>query len=108
MPRGEKISEVIWTRQGRIRFPPAPVPSLTWAQGRARTWRLPLLLDKHQTLLQGTLRLPLLVVWRLPCLGAGAKTSATCCRALGGWSPKTCGSRAHFGRVVRRPCPTAC
>ena len=73
MPRGEKISELIWTRQGRIRFPPAPVPSPTWAQGGARTLRLPLPPDKHQTLLQGTLRMPLLVVWGLPRLGAGSE-----------------------------------
>src|SRR4051812_18868181 len=66
MPRGEKISGPIWTREWRTRFLLAPVPSLTWAQGEARIRRLPPPPDKYQTLPRGTLHISLPKVWGLP------------------------------------------
>ena len=73
MPRGEKIFGPIWTRRGRTRSLPAPVPSPTWAQGEAWIRRLPLPPGKYQTLPQGTPRKSLPKAWGLPRPGAGSE-----------------------------------
>ena len=83
MPHGEKISRPIWTRRGRIRSLPAPIPSPTWAQGEARIRRLPPPLDKYQTLPQGTLRMPLPKAWGLLRPGAGSEDTSS--RPQGPW-----------------------